>query len=116
LKFPPRKCRICAFVGLWGVGASGSTAATTNVSKMCAKEGDWTAKVGGIAVSRERRMRLVAVQNENIIGLGSCYVRLRFRCMPAFRCTGGEADSEKVTSKREVGLNVKCSSEGIYEA
>jgi hypothetical protein len=30
-KFPPRKCLIWDEVGFWGVGASGSTAATTNM-------------------------------------------------------------------------------------
>lgn len=48
VKFPPRKCRICALVGFCGVGASGSTAAIT--------KGPWhfdslKVKVGGPAVA-----------------------------------------------------------------
>lgn len=54
VKFPPRKCRIWAEVGCCGVGASGSTAATTNGPRL---EIPTTLNVGGPAVATRLVLR-----------------------------------------------------------
>lgn len=54
VKSPPRKCRICAEVGVCGVGASGSTAATTNFCPRGALVRPRTAKVGGPTVAKKK--------------------------------------------------------------
>ncbi len=54
VKFPPRKCRIWAEVGCCGVGASRSTAATTNGPQL---EVPMTLNVGGPAVATSLIMR-----------------------------------------------------------
>lgn len=58
VKLPPRKWRICDTVGVWGVGASGSTAAMTKGPR---ERAPMIRKDGGPAVAGYPRSRDVIV-------------------------------------------------------